>query len=74
MPGLLQENIISHLIVIEEIKHYFPEVNNKELSLVRNPFRCSVDYIPDEHQDELIDLQNDSTDKELLDDNTVEQL
>ena len=74
MPVLLQENIIFYLTALEEeFKHYFPEVSDKELNLVRNPFRCSVDSIPDEQQDELIDLQNDSTAKDLLDDNTVEE-
>ena len=73
MPMLLQENIIFHLTALEEkFKHYFPEVSDKELNLVRNPFRCFVDSIPDE-KDELIDLQNDSTAKDLLDDNTVEE-
>ena len=74
MPVLLQENIIFYLTALEEeFKHYFPEVSDKELNLVRNPFRCSVDSIPDEQQDELINLQNDSTAKDLLDDNTVEE-
>ena len=48
-------------------------MSDKELNFVRNPFRCSVDSIPDEQQDELIDLQNDSTAKDLLDDNIVEE-
>ena len=77
MPGLLQENIISYLTALEEkFKHYFPDVSNKELNLVRNPFRCSIDSIPDEQQDELIDLQKisrKSTAKDQLDDNTVEE-
>ena len=74
MPVLLQENIIFHLTALEEeFKHYFSEVSDKELNLVRNPFRCSVDSIPDEQQDELIDLQNNFTVKDLLDDNTVEE-
>ena len=74
MPELLQENIIYHLTALEEeSKHYFPEVSDKELNFVRNPFRCSVDSIPNEQQDELIDLQNDSTAKDLFDDNTVEE-
>ena len=72
MPVLLLENIIFHLTALEEeFKHYFPEVSDKEPNLVRNPFRCSVDSIPDEQQDELIDLQNDSTAKDLLDDNQL---
>ena len=48
-------------------------MSDKELNFVRNPFRCSVDSIPDEQQDELIDLQNDSTAKDLFDDNTVKE-
>ena len=60
MPGLFQENIISHLTALEEFNHYFPEVSDKKLHLVKNPLRCYVDSIPDEQQDELIDLQNDS--------------
>ena len=74
MPVLLLENIIFHLTALEEqFKHYFPEVSDKELNLVRNSFRCSADSIPDEQQDGFIDLQNDSTDKDLSDDNTVEE-
>ena len=74
IPGLLQENIISHLTALEEeFKQYFPKVNDKELVLVTNPSGCSVDSIPDEQQDELIDLQNDSTAKDLLNDNTVKE-
>ena len=74
IPGLLQENIFSHLTTLkEEFKYYFPEVGGKEMNLVRNPFSCSVDSIPDELQNELIDLQNDSTAKGLLDDSTVKE-
>ena len=74
MPELLKENIISHLTALEEeSKHYFPEVSDEELNLVRNPFKYSVDSIPDEQQNELIDLQNDSTAKDFFDDSTVEE-
>ena len=53
LPELLQENITSHLTALEEeFKQYFSEVSLKELNSVRNSFRCSVDSIPDEHQDE----------------------
>ena len=41
--------------------------------MVKNLFRCSVDSIPDEQQDELNDLQNDFTAKDLLDDKTIEE-
>ena len=72
MSGLIQENIISHLTALkEEFKYHFLKVSDKELISVKNLFRCSIDSIPDEQQGELIDLQNDSTAKDLLDDNTV---
>ena len=48
-------------------------MSDKEINLVRNPFRYSVDSVPDELQDELIDLKNDPSAKDLLDDNTVEE-
>ena len=71
---LLLENIIFRLTALEEeFKQYFSEVSDKELNLVRNPFRCSADSIPDEQQDELIDLQNDFTAKDVFNDNTVEE-
>ena len=74
MPELLHKNI-SHLTALEEeLNHYFSEVSHKELNLVRYLFRCSVDSIPNAQQDELIDLKNDSTAKDLLDDNTIEDI
>ena len=74
ISGLLQENIISHLTVLaDKFKYYFPEVSGKEMNLVRNSFSCSVDSTPDELQDELINLQHDSTAKYLLDDSTVKE-
>ena len=73
MPELLQENIIFYPTALEEFKHYFPEVRGEELNLVRNPFKCSVDSISDEQQNQFIDLQKDFTAKDLLDDNTVKE-
>ena len=48
-------------------------MSDKELNLVRNAFRCSADSTPNEQQNEFIDLQNNSTAKNLLDDNTVKE-
>ena len=70
---LLQENFISYLTALEEFKHYFPKVSDKELNLVRNPFRCSVVSLPDVPQNERIGLQNHSTAKALSDRKTVEE-
>ena len=47
-------------------------MSGKELNAARNPFRCSVDSIPDKQQDRLINLKNDSVVKDLLEDKTVE--
>ncbi|XP_067940530.1 zinc finger BED domain-containing protein 5-like [Watersipora subatra] len=58
MPESLQSNIISHLGSLKsEFRHYFPEVSESEPSLVRNDFRCFAESLPDELQEELIDLQ-----------------
>ena len=36
-------------------------MRDKELNLVRNLLRLSLDSVLDVHQNEVIDLQNDST-------------
>lgn len=74
MPQTVQSSIKCHLDSLEsEFQRYFPEVSDVELSLVRNPFRCSVERVPDELQEELIDLQNDSAAKGAFEDKTIEE-
>ncbi|XP_067930767.1 protein FAM200C-like [Watersipora subatra] len=54
-------------------QHYFSEVSESELSLIRNPFRCFAKSVPDELQEELLDLQNDSSAKDVNEDKTIEE-
>ena len=63
----LKTNVVQHLKELEsEFKHYFPEVSGDDLSLARNPFRLSSENVEDELQDQLIDLKNDSSCRDLF--------
>lgn len=42
-------------------------VQSVVMSLTRNPFRCQVDTLPDEVQEEFLDLINDSSTKDRFD-------
>ncbi|KAG8236651.1 hypothetical protein J437_LFUL014497, partial [Ladona fulva] len=60
----LREEINNHLRALDsEIQRYFPEFSEQEAVLVRNPFHVSLDVsdIPDEVQDEFLELRNDSS-------------
>ena len=62
--------IIEHLTAMEsEFSHYFPELDDIEFKLLRNPFIVSPQTIPDKNdraQDELIELINDGSAKEVF--------
>ncbi|XP_067939783.1 uncharacterized protein [Watersipora subatra] len=74
MPESLQSNIRSHLDSLEsEFQHYFPEVKESELSLVRSPFHCFAGNVPDKPQGKLINFQNDSSAKDFYEDKTIEE-
>ena len=47
---------------------YFPDLAENEAMLVRNPFSSTIgiESIPDEVQDQFIDLRNDSTALEIF--------
>ena len=63
----LKTNVGQHIKELEsEFKHYFPEVSGDHLSLARNPFRLSPKNVKDELQDQLIDLKNDSSCRDLF--------
>ena len=63
----LKTNIVQHIKELEsEFKHYFPEVSGDDLSLARNPFRLSPENVEDELQDQLVDLKNDSSCRDLF--------
>lgn len=65
----LREEISNHLQSLEnEFQHYFPELTEDEAALVRNPFspHLNIDSIPDEVQDEFLDMKNDSSARSLF--------
>ena len=63
----LKTNVVQHLKELEsEFKHYFPKVSGDNLSLARNPFRLSPENVEDELQDQLIDLKNYSSCRDLF--------
>ncbi|XP_042230008.1 zinc finger BED domain-containing protein 5-like [Homarus americanus] len=64
----LKNEIIQHLKSLEsELKRYFPEFEEEEGKLVRNPFPGTLDIaaIPDDGQDEFLDLRNESAARDL---------
>ncbi|XP_066941054.1 protein FAM200C-like [Macrobrachium rosenbergii] len=66
----LQQEIKEHLIILqEEFKRYFHETDrneNLQLMLTCNPFRCTVDGLPDDIQEEFLELINNTAAKEEL--------
>ena len=57
---------MEHLSSLEsELERYFPEISYDELDFVRNPFTFSVEKVSDECQDEVLDLVNDSSAKQV---------
>ena len=65
----IKNSVIQHLQDLAyEFRHYFPECSTCETKpiqrMIRNPFNIDVNELPDEIQEELIELQNDSNCKE----------
>jgi hypothetical protein len=70
----LKEEIGDHLQFLEtEMQRYFPELSEDEAAVVRNPFHVSLDVadVPDEVQDEFLELRNDSTARDLFQEKTL---
>ncbi|XP_068234222.1 zinc finger BED domain-containing protein 5-like [Palaemon carinicauda] len=69
LDQFLKDEITEHLQSLEkEVKRYFPELSQEQEVLVRNPFCTELDVssIPDEIQDEYLDLRNDSSAHDLF--------
>ncbi|XP_068212635.1 zinc finger BED domain-containing protein 5-like [Palaemon carinicauda] len=69
LDQFLKDEITKHLQSLEkEVKRYFPELSQEQEALVRNPFCTELDVssIPDEIQDEYLDLRNDSSARDLF--------
>ena len=62
----LKTNVVQHLKELEREFKHFPEVCGDDLSLAKNPFRLSPENVEDELQDQLIDLKNDSSCRDLF--------
>ncbi|XP_076039422.1 zinc finger BED domain-containing protein 5-like [Oratosquilla oratoria] len=69
LDQFLKDEITEHLQSLEkEVERYFPELSQEQEALVRNPFSTELDVssIPDEIQDEFLDLRNDSSAHDLF--------
>ena len=55
---------------------YFPDLAENEAMLVRNPFSSTIgiESIPDEVQDQFIDMRNDSTALEIFQEKSLTEL
>jgi len=72
VPESIRTEIVQHLTALEdEFERYFPKINGDELDLVRNPFRLQVEKIPDEYQDEFLELKTDSSAKDIFDEKSL---
>ncbi|KAG7155573.1 Zinc finger BED domain-containing protein 5-like 15 [Homarus americanus] len=69
-----KNEIIQHLKALEsELKRYFPEFEEEEGKLVRNPFfgTLVIAAIPDYVQDEFLDLRNESAARDLYEEKSL---
>ncbi|XP_042205217.1 uncharacterized protein LOC121854588 [Homarus americanus] len=70
----LKIEITQHLKSLEsELKKYFPDFEEEDGKLVRNPFSGTLDIatIPNDVQDEFLDLKNDSAAKDLYEERSL---
>ena len=62
-PAELQRDIIEHLDCLgKEFTKYFPGINTEDalIAMARNPFKCVVETIPEDIQEEFLQLVHDS--------------
>ncbi|XP_064116618.1 zinc finger BED domain-containing protein 5-like [Macrobrachium nipponense] len=63
----LQNEIISHLHnLCQEFSRYFPDLEEIDLSFVRNPFNAEPDIIPESDKDEFLEMKFDSSIKDFF--------
>ena len=68
----IKDQVADHLGTLQaEFKSYFLELSHNAFTLVRNPFRVAIEQVDHEFQDELIDLRNDSSSRDLYEDVSV---
>ena len=76
---IIQDEAVEHLnSLIKEFHRYFPDVecDTPLMTFTRNPFRVSVEDIPDQNdssQEEFLDMIHDSTIKTSFEDESLEK-
>ena len=60
---LVQEHLSSSK---KEFLSYFPDLSLLDAKLIRSPFTVDASSVPDDIQDEFVDLINDSTAKKSI--------
>ena len=64
--------ILQHLEALEsDFIKYFPEVDNDELGLIRNPFILPVEKVPDSLQDKFLKLKAYSCARDLFNEKSI---
>ena len=72
LPDLEKELILQHLVELEsEFIRYFPDIDDDELALIRNPFILPVEKVPDDFQDEFLELKADSCARDLFNEKSI---
>ena len=68
--GRLIRNLVAeHLSsLVAELKEYLPDLSEADLKLARNPFKLDVAEVPNNMQDQIIDLINDSGARDVFED------
>ena len=63
---------MQHLKALEsEFIKYFPEIDNDELGLIRNPFILPVEKVPYSLQDEFLELKANSCSRDLFNEKSI---
>ena len=72
----MKQEINEHLRSLEkEFQRYFPDLDEGFVTFPRNSFSPALDIaaVPDEVQDELLDLRNDSASREMIMEKSLSQ-
>ena len=73
---VIRTQILGHLRKLrDEFQRYFPEVDRTRdgLSFIRNPFTTDVDSVPEDLQEEFLDLKNDLAAQDVCQQSTMEK-